>query len=208
MSLASLYGLPVITSKYLPAGTVLIADVRGPLTGAKHDLLIIDDLTSEKLMATAIKNIRVNVYDGPHHGRILIVPSNVRHFVLPNPMPAGEMWGPGRSNPASFTDREYNYEKRVSGEGKPYLAYVEAKRSTFQIPPAPKPVVKLSATVSDLLQKVTDLAYNVGVGSNGTRAERVAMLHAAERKLGEYVSNLEREMYPPIYQGRSHTFDA
>lgn len=156
----------------------------------------------EKLspMARNTSTIRVNVYDGPHHGRVLIVPARTRHFVLPNPMPAGEMWGPGRSNPGAFTAKEYNYEKRISAESNPYLAYVEAKRTPFQIPPVLVPVIKLSRNAKDLLQKVTDQAYNVGVGSNGTRTERLAMLHEAERNLIAYVSGLEKQAYPVIYQ--------
>lgn len=156
---------------------------------------------------TTAREIRVKVYDGPHHGRILLIPANSKVVTLPNPMPAGEMWGPGRSDPSEFNAREYTYSLRQPRSGgEPYLSFVSETRPTFKIPPAPKPVVKLSVTVSDLLQDVTDLAYNVGVGSNGTRSERVAMLHEAERKLAEYVSKLEREAYPPIYQGRSHTF--
>jgi hypothetical protein len=164
------------------------------------------------MSTSTASQIRVNLYDGPHHGRILLIPARTRVkdrlFVLPNPMPAGEMWGTGRTSQSEWAHlREVTYELRTSAEGKKYLGYVEGARQSFQIPQAPKPVVKLSSTVSDLLQKVTDLAYNVGVGSNGTRKERVAALHAAERKLGEYVSKLEREAYPPIYQGRSHTFE-
>jgi hypothetical protein len=148
---------------------------------------------------TSTRSIRVNVYDGPHHGRILEVPANARHLVLPNPMPAGQMWGPGRTNPSEFTAREYNYELRTSAEGKPYLSYVEGKRHAFTIPVQTSTPISFNAL--SLVTAASDAGYNYGIGSNGTRQERYAMLRKSQLALVEYISRLEREAYPSVYQG-------
>jgi hypothetical protein len=203
--MSSLYGLPVITSKYLPPGTVVLANCDGPVQGRKAASFCFDDIpfkTLETSMATkTTKQLRVRLYDGPHHGRILLVPSNQRVFLLPNPMPAGEMWGAGRSNPGQFTNREYTYELRTPlNGGEPYLGYVEAPRASFVIPQAPKKTVKVTEKAEVLLTKLVNESYNIGVGSNGTRAERMAKMQNARFALASYISEIERESYSTYRQ--------
>jgi hypothetical protein len=154
---------------------------------------------------TIASQIRVRLFDGPHHGRILLIPANQRMLVLPNPMPAGEMFAPGRTNPAEFSKlREVTYVLRQPRDGgDPYLSYVPETRPSFTIPqPA---AVKISYEADRLVSAVTDAGYNYGIGSNGTRSERMVMLRTKQLELVKYIARLEREAYPSIYQGTSFT---
>jgi hypothetical protein len=144
---------------------------------------------------TIASQIRVRLFDGPHHGRILLIPANQRMLVLPNPMPAGEMFAPGRTNPAEFSKlREVTYVLRQPRDGgDPYLSYVPETRPSF------------SYEADRLVSAVTDAGYNYGIGSNGTRSERMVMLRTKQLELVKYIARLEREAYPSIYQGTSFT---
>ncbi len=157
-------------------------------------------------MAREVSSIRVRVYDGPHHGRILVIPSNARHIMLPNPMPAGEMWGPGRSQPETFKDKEYTYEVRTANSGTPYLAYVEAKRVTYQIPVAPS--IKLSPAAISSVRLLRDEAFNYGIGDNAPANERYAMMMRAEKAVVEYISRLEQRVNASEYGGARITQSA
>jgi hypothetical protein len=152
-------------------------------------------------MATSTSQIRVRVYGGPNHGRIILIPSNSPRFVtLPYPMPAGEMFCAGRSNPDSFAKGEYTYEVRQGGReitGK-YLGYVEAHSRNFQIPVV-IPSIRITSEGINLVRNLREAAFVYGderpeASTSSAMNTIYGKLTASEKALVEYVSRLEQKL--------------
>lgn len=181
--LARLIGLPVVQSRYVPKGSAFCFD----------DLTLIFPTPTENTVATSTAQIRVRVYGGPHHGRVLLIPAKSPRFVtLPNPMPAGEMFCAGRSNPSAFSEAEYTYEvKRGVTEGGVYLGFVEGHARNFSIP---QPSIRISRSGLNLARdlRAASMAYGEYAGNSAYNTNQLySNMQAAEKALVEYIAKLE-----------------
>jgi hypothetical protein len=187
--IGALAGIPVVQSKYVPQGSAFL--MRGPIQGKRHTLLIMDDI-----MATSTAQVRVNVYGGPLHGRILLIPASSPRFItLPYPMPAGEMFASGRSNPDAFDKGEYTYELKSGANGR-YLGFVEGHARSFTIPVI-APSVRISGDSLNLVRNLREAAFVYGderteKSTASTMNTIYGKLTAAEKALVERISTLEQ----------------
>jgi hypothetical protein len=83
--------------------------------------------------------LRVKVYGGLHHGRVLVLPEGTREgdlVELPETLPAGEMFGPGRTHPDMHRNsRLYKVTENTVGTEK-YLANISGRFvRTVDVPP-------------------------------------------------------------------------
>lgn len=85
--------------------------------------------------------MRVKVYGGLHHGRVLVLPEGTREgdlVELPETLPTGEMFGRGRTHPELHTNsRMYRLEEGATS-GEKYLANISMRFvRTVDVPPVP-----------------------------------------------------------------------
>lgn len=85
--------------------------------------------------------MRVKVYGGLHHGRVLVLPEGTRlgdYAELPVTLPPGEMFAPGRTHPDLHTqERVYRVEEGRS-TGEKYLASAPMRFvRAVDVPPPP-----------------------------------------------------------------------
>lgn len=90
--------------------------------------------------------MRVKVYGGLHHGRVLVLPEGARegdYVSLPPTLPAGEMYNAGRSNPEEHAnERTYVLRASQTAPYTKYLTTVEPPRTprfvrAVDVPPPP-----------------------------------------------------------------------
>lgn len=91
---------------------------------------VTEPLTVPKTTTPAGK-VRLEVYGGPHHGRILFIPANTRTFVsIAASLPKGDTFRETRTNPRAYAYLgRVVYERKVAmkgvNAGQEYLAFVE-----------------------------------------------------------------------------------
>jgi hypothetical protein len=90
--------------------------------------------------------LRVKVFGGLYHGRVLVLPEGTREgdlVELPATLPAGEMFAPGRSHPELHTQaRFYRVTASIGQPGSFYLSNISARfvRMVDVPPPTTVPI--------------------------------------------------------------------
>jgi hypothetical protein len=83
--------------------------------------------------------LRVKVYGGLYHGRVLVLPEGTREsdlVELSTTLPAGETFGPARSHPELHTDARLYQVTESSTSGEKYLRNIGGRFvRTVDVPP-------------------------------------------------------------------------
>lgn len=84
-----------------------------------------------------IGKVKIEVFGGPHHGRILIIPKSTQLLVsLPASLPKGETFRETRTNPEVYAQYgRVTYERRrvLDGSGKEYLSFIEPAAQPIEV---------------------------------------------------------------------------
>lgn len=101
-----------------------------------------------------VGKVKIRVFDGPHHGRMLIIPTKTSMYLsLPASLPKGETFRETRTNPSAWAKYiRVTYERRTGSDGEEYLSYLAFEPEVIAVEfdvitevPATKVVTRRSA---------------------------------------------------------------